>query len=113
MLFVKLNIKIFFFFFFQAEDGIRDYKVTGVQTCALPILAGEIGADEQALLPEADHGFRYAERAAEMRGADERLYEADAQPRAFDDAGPALLGAERRQSEVTRMLQCIRPAAAE
>ena len=26
------------FFFFQAEDGIRDYDVTGVQTCALPIL---------------------------------------------------------------------------
>src|SRR5688500_19494827 len=25
------------FIFFQAEDGIRDYKVTGVQTCALPI----------------------------------------------------------------------------
>src|ERR1039457_6991326 len=24
-------------FFFQAEDGIRDYKVTGVQTCSLPI----------------------------------------------------------------------------
>src|SRR5688500_19683655 len=29
-----------YFFFFQAEDGIRDYKVTGVQTCALPIYAG-------------------------------------------------------------------------
>src|SRR5438132_14088295 len=28
------------FFFFQAEDGIRDHCVTGVQTCALPILAG-------------------------------------------------------------------------
>src|SRR5688500_20320660 len=28
-------------FFFQAEDGIRDYKVTGVQTCALPILADD------------------------------------------------------------------------
>src|SRR5687767_16026658 len=27
----------FFFFFFQAEDGIRDKLVTGVQTCALPI----------------------------------------------------------------------------
>src|SRR5690348_17786812 len=27
----------FFFFFFQAEDGIRDGRVTGVQTCALPI----------------------------------------------------------------------------
>src|SRR5256885_12887824 len=33
------------FFFFQAEDGIRDYKVTGVQTCALPIylLRGFLG----------------------------------------------------------------------
>src|SRR5205809_4120130 len=29
---------VFFFFFFQAEDGIRDVAVTGVQTCALPIL---------------------------------------------------------------------------
>src|SRR3712207_6973587 len=32
------------FFFFQAEDGIRDIGVTGVQTCALPIL-GFIQAD--------------------------------------------------------------------
>src|SRR5437016_12038784 len=30
---------LFFFFFFQAEDGIRDWSVTGVQTCALPICA--------------------------------------------------------------------------
>src|SRR5437773_5702549 len=30
---------LFFFFFFQAEDGIRDRDVTGVQTCALPIFA--------------------------------------------------------------------------
>ena len=29
-------------FFFQAEDGIRDYDVTGVQTCALPIYVGKI-----------------------------------------------------------------------
>src|SRR2546427_9163386 len=29
---------LYFFFFFQAEDGIRDLTVTGVQTCALPIL---------------------------------------------------------------------------
>src|SRR5690606_39477834 len=28
----------FYLFFFQAEDGIRDFHVTGVQTCALPIL---------------------------------------------------------------------------
>src|SRR5258708_14514860 len=33
-----LSLYCFFFFFFQAEDGIRDDLVTGVQTCALPIL---------------------------------------------------------------------------
>src|SRR5256885_5206986 len=33
-----LRTQIISLFFFQAEDGIRDYKVTGVQTCALPIL---------------------------------------------------------------------------
>src|SRR5690606_39549620 len=31
---------VVFFFFFQAEDGIRDFHVTGVQTCALPIYSG-------------------------------------------------------------------------
>src|SRR5256885_10268993 len=36
---------ISFVFFFQAEDGIRDYKVTGVQTCALPICSA--GVTEQ------------------------------------------------------------------
>ena len=30
-------MRLCFFFFFQAEDGIRDDLVTGVQTCALPI----------------------------------------------------------------------------
>src|SRR5690606_40323131 len=35
------------FFFFQAEDGIRDFHVTGVQTCALPILLKR-AADEGA-----------------------------------------------------------------
>src|SRR5205085_7997728 len=33
-----------FFFFFQAEDGIRDLTVTGVQTCALPISTGRLVA---------------------------------------------------------------------
>src|SRR5256885_6057882 len=36
-----------FFFFFQAEDGIRDYKVTGVQTCALPILQHRVALRAQ------------------------------------------------------------------
>src|SRR6267154_3248821 len=34
-----------FFFFFQAEDGIRDGRVTGVQTCALPICSAECGEE--------------------------------------------------------------------
>ena len=33
----RRKIVIWLFFFFQAEDGIRDIGVTGVQTCALPI----------------------------------------------------------------------------
>src|SRR2546430_13177128 len=43
---LHLNILLFmcmfslYFFFFQAEDGIRDLTVTGVQTCALPIYSG-------------------------------------------------------------------------
>src|SRR2546427_6048747 len=40
---VLLILFYFFFFFFQAEDGIRDLTVTGVQTCALPILAVQFG----------------------------------------------------------------------
>src|SRR3989440_4004888 len=34
------GVLLLFFFFFQAEDGIRDLIVTGVQTCALPIFSG-------------------------------------------------------------------------
>src|SRR5207302_7274544 len=41
---------IFFFFFFQAEDGIRDFHVTGVQTCALPICSFD---DCQRLVKQA------------------------------------------------------------
>src|ERR1019366_9198498 len=37
------------FRFFQAEDGIRDWSVTGVQTCALPISMGELGYDASTL----------------------------------------------------------------
>src|SRR5438270_13388292 len=39
------------YFFFQAEDGIRDLTVTGVQTCALPILIAE-GGREVGLLAQ-------------------------------------------------------------
>src|SRR5438874_5861051 len=50
-------MRIFLFFFFQAEDGIRDLYVTGVQTCALPIFALRQPADVRRLLVgEADVG---------------------------------------------------------
>src|SRR5205823_11053398 len=42
------------FFFFQAEDGIRDKLVTGVQTCALPISA--LAAARGAPVPSEDGG---------------------------------------------------------
>src|SRR5260370_25420300 len=37
------DLIMLFFFFFQAEDGIRDSSVTGVQTCALPIFEVILG----------------------------------------------------------------------
>src|SRR5437867_13345762 len=55
-----------FFFFFQAEDGIRDRTVTGVQTCALPLtrlgeisraFAGELTALERAIYHAAGTDF--------------------------------------------------------
>src|SRR3989454_12669233 len=47
-----------FFFFFQAEDGIRDYKVTGVQTCALPIWLLALAAHADAGPVGQRHGPR-------------------------------------------------------
>src|SRR5262249_59193389 len=40
-LFMLSAAPLMLFFFFQAEDGIRDWSVTGVQTCALPILSDD------------------------------------------------------------------------
>src|SRR5215213_3468452 len=67
---------IFFFFFFQAEDGIRDWSVTGVQTCALPIFSsdgrrlafirGEFGRELTLSVADADGSN---ERAILKRGA--------------------------------------------
>src|SRR6266568_5277285 len=57
-----------FFFFFQAEDGIRDGTVTGVQTCALPIC---LRRERQAPGPRAADGRpRHHRRRAGRRGAE-------------------------------------------
>src|SRR5205823_6389030 len=69
---IRLIIIFIFFFFFQAEDGIRDKLVTGVQTCALPILFGSfhylnntINGDLQnvlAMFNEEQSGINYPAR---------------------------------------------------
>src|SRR5256885_3207372 len=46
---LSVTMRLMFFFFFQAEDGIRDYKVTGVQTCALPICRIDLREGRRAL----------------------------------------------------------------
>src|SRR5256886_11708419 len=43
------------FFFFQAEDGIRDLTVTGVQTCALPISTQRVGGEPVGRLQKVRH----------------------------------------------------------
>src|SRR5256886_14711165 len=58
-----------FFFFFQAEDGIRYLTVTGVQTCALPIWARPLQSMRRKLVAAQDvfpqHADRLAARAAQ------------------------------------------------
>src|SRR5256885_11501748 len=66
------------FFFFQAEDGIRDYKVTGVQTCALPICGrpmkprssaeGVVVAAVRARTAAATAGLRPGDRVLAING---------------------------------------------
>src|SRR5207237_3451855 len=52
-------------FFFQAEDGIRDSSVTGVQTCALPISADEL-ASLQKILQGSDEAFAKARSLVQL-----------------------------------------------
>src|SRR6266545_6152766 len=69
----------FLYFFFQAEDGIRDKLVTGVQTCALPIYRTERGdarggdehVDAAERLDRARDEARHLGVVANVRGDDE------------------------------------------
>src|SRR5690606_9509256 len=73
-----------FFFFFQAEDGIRDFHVTGVQTCALPICR-RVGVDAQIDLVERNVMERRRQRLGSRRQAVAegvgRVLKDDGQPR--------------------------------
>src|SRR5699024_11355570 len=57
------------FFFFQAEDGIRDRNVTGVQTCALPIYIGGTGVAATGQSVQSTQGLLV--RAALVRERDD------------------------------------------
>src|SRR2546430_8154875 len=59
---VEMRTETVCFFFFQAEDGIRDLTVTGVQTCALPILGfGPLPpGDERIPLHVRQHAYQTA-----------------------------------------------------
>src|SRR5256885_9922883 len=85
------------YFFFQAEDGIRDYKVTGVQTCALPILAGEQLADQRCHLRGVALGI-------ERRDLERGEMTLQAFGRALDPIGNAMLpGCQISRSEERRV----------
>src|SRR2546430_10873111 len=71
----KCNFMCVSFFFFQAEDGIRDLTVTGVQTCALPISAfvdpPRANTAAMALLKEASRkisrGFKFSHTISDRK----------------------------------------------
>src|SRR3989454_1377557 len=80
-----------FFFFFQAEDGIRDYKVTGVQTCALPIWGARRRGERRRRARELRSGARSQARAPGARARDQHqddvLRVAGGDPRAARSRG--------------------------
>src|SRR3712207_7211554 len=79
-------------FFFQAEDGIRDIGVTGVQTCALPIYF--LG------------GHRYIVAMRDLRNANNQVIEAPPGFRYFRDDLPsnkAAINSQRSRSEERRV----------
>src|SRR5256884_749370 len=63
------------FFFFQAEDGIRDVAVTGVQTCALPISARFLRKlDGKWVLPLQNTTQQPAQASLKNRAVRQRLF---------------------------------------
>src|SRR5437870_9223473 len=79
-------------FFFQAEDGIRDGHVTGVQTCALPILGNSAHAIGQPATPNLLPGLILARRGDRRRQEDhpqESLHNHRPSPNSSIIPGPA------------------------
>src|SRR5947208_6679847 len=66
------NHRHIIFFFFQAEDGIRDDLVTGVQTCALPIYMEKSHRDRSVRRAHRGQGWRPARREQGGARSEER-----------------------------------------
>src|SRR5438876_143640 len=64
-----------FFFFFQAEDGIRDGRVTGVQTCALPISSSRRSRSNDMVTVSADQKIRIRLKAYDHHLLDRSMRE--------------------------------------
>src|SRR5438034_7670694 len=98
-----IYLYFFLFFFFQAEDGIRDHCVTGVQTCALPICFGFIvlrGEDKRACEPGTLCASPIARRR--MKWALWRSEEHTSELQSHSDLVCRLL-LEKKKKKVTRM----------
>src|SRR2546427_4437523 len=76
------------FFFFQAEDGIRDLTVTGVQTCALPIsrVMTLTSTYDHRVIQGAESGMFLRKLDAVLQG-EERFYEVVAETLAITGLG--------------------------
>src|SRR6266498_3219196 len=98
-----------FFFFFQAEDGIRDADVTGVQTCALPIyrLSAERGAPRAGFEPAAYSLGGLTERGRATNGGHE--WPANRPIRRLSDHRSWSPSGTRMYPFCTRGERCARP----
>src|SRR2546426_4671377 len=85
-------IFLLFFFFFQAEDGIRDYKVTGVQTCALPISTSTTAPQAQIAKVEVQPSGGEVQVGGKLKFT----------ARALDAAGQPVRSEERRVGKECR-----------
>src|SRR5438105_15350709 len=90
-----------FFFFFQAEDGIRDPLVTGVQTCALPIfenapeVAAENGLDIGVAVLPPDQPFGKIKRPLGKRSEERRV------GKSVDLGGRRIIKKKKKKKRIT------------
>src|SRR5205085_8838781 len=90
-----------FVFFFQAEDGIRDLTVTGVQTCALPIYLEIYGFATHARVSQDQKDGDVARAPPLLGRVDQRIHEV--RPRHLRGRLTVVRGSVERRSEERRV----------